>query len=54
MEKKQPYLSLGAWPQTPGAFNHHDLTPITKRILKQVHVKALEILPLTFAEFCKM
>lgn len=51
MEKNGKVLTLGEWPTRPPAHHHHHLSPITKRILSQVHLEPQELLPITYQQF---
>jgi hypothetical protein len=46
-------LSLGHWPQTNTRQKNIELTPITKRILAQVHLQAEQLLPISFEKFVR-
>ena len=51
MEKSPRLLSLGSWPVRPISNSTLNLSPITKRILNQVHVDPLELLPISLQTF---
>jgi len=44
-------LSLGSWPTEPSEYKNIQLTPITKRIISQVHINIKEILPISFDKY---
>ena len=50
MEKQGKMLSLGEWPTRPHN-RYGSLSPITKRILNQVHIDPQDIMPLAFQQF---
>ena len=46
-------LSLGQWPQTNTRNKNIELTPITKRILSQVHLQPEQLLPISYRKFLR-
>lgn len=51
MEKNARVLTLGDWPSRPPQTRNLPLSPITKRILSQVHFEPYQLLPITYQQF---
>lgn len=53
MENSRPLLSLGCWPISPQPLKNPPMTPISRRILAQVHLVPSQLLPISYHDYLK-